>query len=59
CQHSVKMATISEDSNGISLEDLGEDMMNYELSDSSKKAREEHQAILDEFERKKRARTLA
>ncbi|CAG8672850.1 8431_t:CDS:10, partial [Racocetra fulgida] len=47
------------DSNGISLEDLGEDMMNYELSDSSKKAREEHQAILDEFERKKRARTLA
>ncbi|CAG8570859.1 14663_t:CDS:10 [Cetraspora pellucida] len=53
------MATNSEDSNGISLEDLGEDMMNYELSDSSKKAREEHQAILDEFERKKRARTLA
>jgi U4/U6 small nuclear ribonucleoprotein PRP4 len=33
--------------------------MNYELSESSKKAREEHQAILDEFERKKRARTLA
>ncbi|CAG8758632.1 25017_t:CDS:10, partial [Dentiscutata erythropus] len=53
------MAAASEDSNGISLEDLGEDMMSYELSDSSKKAREEHQAILDEFERKKRARTLA
>lgn len=33
--------------------------MNYELSESSKKSREEHQAILDEFERKKRARTLA
>ena len=33
--------------------------MNYDLSESSKKAREEHQAILDEFERKKRARTLA
>ncbi|CAG8478940.1 6117_t:CDS:10 [Acaulospora colombiana] len=37
----------------------GEEIMNYELSESSKKAREEHQAILDEFERKKRARTLA
>ena len=31
----------------------------YELSESSKKVRDDHQAILDEFERKKRARTLA
>ncbi|CAG8440228.1 3056_t:CDS:10 [Diversispora eburnea] len=54
-----KAAATEETSGGISLEDLGDDPMNYELSESSKKAREEHQAILDEFERKKRARTLA
>ena len=36
-----------------------ETSMSYELPETSKKAREEHQAILDEFERKKRARTLA
>ncbi|RHZ61881.1 hypothetical protein Glove_345g32 [Diversispora epigaea] len=52
-------AATTEETSGVSLEDLVDDPMNYELSESSKKAREEHQAILDEFERKKRARTLA
>nr|CAG8610178.1 14089_t:CDS:10 [Entrophospora candida] len=46
-------------SGGISMDELGDESMNYELSESSKKARDEHQAILDEFERQKRARTLA
>ncbi|CAG8562227.1 1639_t:CDS:10 [Funneliformis caledonium] len=58
-QNRRKTAATAEDLNGVSLEDLVDNSMNYELSESSKKAREEHQAILDEFERKKRARTLA
>ncbi|CAG8632257.1 11173_t:CDS:10, partial [Ambispora leptoticha] len=47
-----------ETNSGISLEDLAEDTT-FEHNESSKRAREDHQAILDEFERKKRARTLA
>ncbi|KAG9289851.1 hypothetical protein G9A89_015431 [Geosiphon pyriformis] len=59
-RQSRKKAVAPEDSNNnsISLEDLAEDTK-YEHSESSKRAREDHQAILDEFERKKRARTLA
>ncbi|ORY04338.1 WD40 repeat-like protein [Basidiobolus meristosporus CBS 931.73] len=45
-------------SDGIDLENLAEDS-NYDFSESSLRAREEHQMILDEFERKRRARSLA
>ncbi|CAG8489645.1 3655_t:CDS:10 [Paraglomus occultum] len=48
----------AEESSGVSFEDLTENT-EYELPESLRKVRDDHQAILDEFERKKRARTLA
>ncbi|KAJ3414081.1 hypothetical protein HDV05_007115 [Chytridiales sp. JEL 0842] len=48
-------ARVSNQDNGIDLDDLDA----YDIGDSGRKAKAEHQAILDEFERKKLAREIA
>lgn len=52
------MAVDQEDDAGVSLEDLAEDT-HFELSGSSEVARDEQKAVVEEFERRARARQLA
>ncbi|KAK3810781.1 MAG: WD40-repeat-containing domain protein [Benniella sp.] len=55
---SPSSATTSSQAQGVALDELRVDDK-YELSETSKRARDQHTEIMEMFERRKRARTLA
>ncbi|KAH8556309.1 WD40-repeat-containing domain protein [Umbelopsis sp. PMI_123] len=57
-RNQTRMTVDQEDASGVNLEDLSEET-HYELSGSSQVAQEEQRAVVEEFERRARARQLA